>query len=151
MIDIYFNDISKRKTIENELIDSLKKYELVAKVSNDIIWEWEFETNYIYWSHGLKEFLGYELAPGEGHFDWWTEKIHSDDRERVLRIINEKINKNGTSWNLEYKFADSNGKYHHIIERGFVERDKTGKPLKAIGTMQDTDPIYEKQQEIEQL
>lgn len=151
IIDIYFNDITKRKNIENELIDSLKKYELVAKVSNDIIWEWEFDSDNIDWSHGLKEFLGYELQPGEGHFDWWKEKIHVEDRERVLRIINETILNNGSSWNFEYKFADSANKYHHIIERGFVHRDKSGKPVKAIGTMQDTEPIYEKQQEIEQL
>jgi PAS domain S-box-containing protein len=151
IIDIYFNDITKRKNIENELIDSLKKYELVAKVSNDIIWEWEFDTDNIDWSHGLKEFLGYELQTGEGHFEWWKEKIHVEDRDRVLRIIHETIQNNGSSWNFEYKFADSANKYHHIIERGFVHRDKSGKPVKAIGTMQDTEPIYEKQQEIEQL
>ena len=151
VIDIYFNDITKRKNVENELIESLRKYELVAKVSNDIIWEWDFETNDIDWSHGLKEFLGYELNSGEGHFDWWTEKIHDDDRENVLKIVNDTINKNGSSWNLEYRFADSSNKFHHIIERGFVYRDKSGKPYKAIGTMQDTEPIYEKQQEIEQL
>lgn len=152
IIDIYFNDVTKRKNVENELLDSLKKYELVAKVSNDIIWEWDFETNHIFWSHGLKEFLGYELNPGEGHFDWWAENIHPEDRERVLNIINDTINNNnGVSWNLEYKFADSEKKYHHIIERGFVERNKAGTPVKAIGTMQDAQPIYEKQQEIEQL
>lgn len=54
VIDIYFNDITIRKNIENELLDSLRKYELVAKVSNDIIWEWEFANNQIDWSHGLK-------------------------------------------------------------------------------------------------
>lgn len=151
IIDIYFNDITERKKVENKLLESLKKYELVAKVSNDIIWEWDFESNNIFWSHGLKEFLGYELKSGEGHFDWWSENIHEEDREKALNIINETIQSGKSSWNLEYRFADSARKYHHIIERGFVQKDKSGRPLKAIGTMQDAEAIYEKQQEIEQL
>ena len=68
---------------------------------------------------------------------WWDEHIHPDDRRRVLTKLEALFAGSGSNWLEEYRFLLNDGTYAHISDRGYIERDEAGAPLRMIGAMSD--------------
>ena len=47
-ISIYYHDITKRKKAEIALHQSNERFSLVAKATNEVIWDWDLHTNVIW-------------------------------------------------------------------------------------------------------
>lgn len=58
-----FSDVSESKKLEESLIESKAKNDLILKATNDGVWEWDFETDVLDFSERCWEQLGY--LPGE--------------------------------------------------------------------------------------
>jgi HAMP domain-containing protein len=61
-----------------------ERLEFVMEWTNDGIWDWDLETNEVYFSPRWKSILGYQdrtLPP----FDEWRNRLHPDDAERPWR------------------------------------------------------------------
>jgi PAS domain-containing protein len=67
----YFRDITEQKRAAEALRQSTERFELVAKATQDAIWDWDFLTGNIWWNEGFKRYsavdkkiLSQELNPG---------------------------------------------------------------------------------------
>lgn len=76
----------------------------------------------------------------------FMEKVHDDDRERVLEAMNKAMAEGG-SYACEYRLKTKNGELKIISSKGIVSL-KDGKPCRFKGTVMD---ITEKERLIEQL
>jgi signal transduction histidine kinase len=59
---------------------------LIVQSTNDGVWDWDLETDEVYYSPRWLELIGY--LPGElrGHIDTFIERLHPDDRAAVERL-----------------------------------------------------------------
>jgi len=130
-------DITERKLTEDVLQQSEERYRIVTQATNDIVWDWNLETNTLWWNENFKTVFGYEHNEIEPGIDSWYNRIHHEDKERVIHYIHTVIDSGGHSWSDEYRFRRSNGSYAYIFDRGFVMRDAVGKPHRMIGAMMD--------------
>ena len=133
----YFYDLSARERLEEALRASEERFQLAARATNDAIWDWDLETSVLWWNEGVQALFGYRAEQVTQTTEWWNEKIHPEERDRVLAGIRSVISGGGTSWREEYRFRCANGRYAHVFDRGYVIRDSDGKAMRMIGALQD--------------
>jgi len=130
-------DITQRKQQEVALRLAQERFELISKATNDVIWDWNLETDAVQWNNSMTDVFGFKLSELESGSDSWTKRIHPDDLESVLKSIQEVIESENEYWQSEYRFIRSNGDYAFVIDRGFVSRDANRKGARMVGSMLD--------------
>lgn len=148
---VYFSDITERKQAHERIRESEERFKNVAKAATDAIWDWDFSTDKIWWNEGMQILFGFPVEEIEPTGESWTNRIHQDDRERVIASITAAIacagNGQSENWAEEYRFRHRDGSYAYVLDRGFVIRDDAGHPVRMVGGM--TDLTARKQSEIE--
>jgi PAS domain S-box-containing protein len=134
MFGIY-QDITERKLYEESLRKSEERFQLAAKASNDVIYDWDLSIKEGWFSDNYKKVFGFSNTRVK--FDVWKKNIHPDDVENAVALTDSIIFKGGTNWTCEYRFKRANGSYAYVIDRGFVIRDNKGLPARLIGSIID--------------
>ena len=127
----------ERGQSERVLRESEQRFKLVAKATTDAIWDWDLTTDALWWNDGMEALFGYppeELEPG---IESWTSRLHPEDLDRVVHGIHAVIDEGGTNWSDEYRFRRRDGSYAFALDRGFIIRHESGKPLRMVGGMTD--------------
>ena len=127
----------ERKRTELKLQESIKRYELISKTTNDAIWEWDLKTNEEVWNDGVKLIFGYTDEQVRNNAQWWRDNIHPEDQERVINKIHDYINRGMIHWQDEYRFRCGDGTYKDVYDRGSVLLNGSNKPYRMIGAMMD--------------
>lgn len=114
-------------------------YRFVTEVTNDCLWEWNFQTKEIFWvDGGHKRAFGYPIENALIPQRFWESKIHPDDRVRVLSGLNTIISTgSATVWEEDYRFQKLNGEYAYVHDRGHFIQEKNLQVKRMIGATQD--------------
>ena len=127
----------ERKQAEDALRRSQERFELVTRATSDAIWDWNLETNDLWWNEGFQKLFGYSSEDVGGDVDSWKRRIHPDDVGRVATDLARHINSGKNNWVDEYRFRREDGTYAFVIDRGYVVHDTNGKPVRMLGSMMD--------------
>lgn len=113
------------------------RYRLVAKASNDVIWDWDLVRDKVEWNEGVTTLFGF--PPGEvgTNAAWWSGRVHAEDRQRVLDSLDAAFKAREVNWREDYRFLCHKGRMVQVIDRGYVLFDPEGKPVRMIGSMMD--------------
>lgn len=130
-------DVTARRTAEESIRLNEERFRLLAKATNDVIWDWNLRTDEVWWNESISHQFGYEGNGLERGMSSWVRRIHPDDRERTAASIERVIKGGGSNWVEEYRFLDSEGQVHIVVDRGFVIRDESGKAIRMLGSMED--------------
>jgi diguanylate cyclase (GGDEF)-like protein/PAS domain S-box-containing protein len=138
-VDLWYGsleDIEDQVRAKQALQESEERYRLAALASHDIIWEASLRRDHVAWSDAAATVLGYpEVALGTSRA-WWLDRVHADDREAVLTVLNT-ADLSLTYWTDEFRFLAADGTYLTLAARGYVVRDVEGEPDRIIGSLQD--------------
>lgn len=133
--------VSRDITVQKEIAESLRisneRFNIVSKATNDAIWDWDLVTNGILWNKAVKHLFGYKNEEIGETADWWYDKIHPEDRERVVSKIHRHIDQGIEKWQDEYRFVKADGTYTYVLDRGFILLNNEQKPYRMIGAMMD--------------
>ena len=125
------------RSAETALRESEERYRLVARATNDAIWDWDIATGEILWNECAKSVFGRPLAEIGTSLDWRLAQIHPDDRERVATGIRSTIEGAGELWTDEYRVLRGDGTYATVLDRGYIAHDERNEPVRMIGSMLD--------------
>ncbi|MGZ3459408.1 MAG: PAS domain-containing sensor histidine kinase [Archangium sp.] len=140
-------DCTERERAQAALREAEERYRLASWATSDVLWDWNPSSDSIHWGEASHSVLGY-LPEEMGGLSWWTEQIHPEDRELVLRGIEHAVESGGESWVAEYRFRRKDSTYVHVLDRGLVARDAQGSPVRMIGSMMD---ITERKRAVERM
>ena len=130
-------DVTERKRAEDRIAETLERYRLAARATNDVIWDWNALTDHVLWNEAMQAVFGYAPEEVEPSRQWWMDHIRPEDRDRVEREIRAAIDGPSSHVALEYRFQKADGSYAVVFDRGFLLRDPNGDAVRAIGAMFD--------------
>jgi diguanylate cyclase (GGDEF)-like protein/PAS domain S-box-containing protein len=123
--------------MEKKLRESEERYSLATKGANDGLWDWNLDSNEIYFSPRFGSMLGYaEGLFGNSSADWFT-KIHPVDRAQVEKKLSEHIAGRSSHFESEYRIQDSSNNYRWVLCRGLALRHSRGRAYRIAGSQTD--------------
>ena len=129
-----------RRQLETQLRtieESNARFELVARATNDILYDWDVTSGAVLWNDAVRTVLGYNGAPDAAGIQWWTSRIHPDDVERVSASLNSAMLHGDEGWTESYRFLSDTGATLDVIDRGIFVRGVDDTCVRMIGAMTD--------------
>ncbi|MDQ3636375.1 MAG: PAS domain S-box protein, partial [Actinomycetota bacterium] len=142
-------DVSARIRAEEELRRSEERYRLVAQATNEAIWDADLLADRQVWDGAVESLFGYPSRQ-ETVGAWWEERVHPEDRERVLSSIDAALRGVEESWAEGYRFRRADGGYAEVVDRARVVRGAGGEPVRAIGSMMDVTESRRAEKELQE-
>jgi two-component system CheB/CheR fusion protein len=130
-------DVTETNQIQQALRKSEERFNLVVRATNDIVWDWDLWSGEVWWNEGLVRSFGYSEDQLASNLEWWTGRIHPDDRARVEGSISRAIETRQQQWVEEYRFLTADGSYAYILDNGYLLVDTNDMPIRMIGVMMD--------------
>lgn len=154
IINKAFSNLQAEK--ENIIISSaLKKNEerlnLALTGTNVGIWDWNLETNEIYFSPTWKEMLGYKSDELENKLQTWETILHKDDLQKYFNHLNNYVSGRNATYEIELKLKHKNGQFIHILSRAKGHKNKSDEYIRLTGTNIDLTEKVKAQQQIKKL
>ncbi|WP_341837830.1 chemotaxis protein CheB [Chitinophaga pollutisoli] len=124
-----------------ELAFSEERFRMVAKATNDALWDWNLTDDRMWWSEAFGKLFGHESKDMSRRDS--TQFIHPDDRNMVSGSIYEAINDGKNQWSREYRLIKSDGHYASVLDRGYILHNEFGVPYRMLGTIMDLTALKE--------
>jgi len=130
-------DISSRKMAEKAMKESEERYALVIDASEQGIWDWNIETNEVFFSEQWKRQIGYQDHEIKNDFGSWIEHLHPDEKETCQNIVQAYLNNPVGHFFLEFRFRHKDGSYRWIYNKASSKINKDGKVVRMFGAHTD--------------
>lgn len=112
-------DVTAQRNAEERLRQADERYTLAARATGEAIWDWNSETDVTEWLWPDGEGLGYgQIEETSG--TWWQERVHPEDRDRVLHSLERAVSGFNDRWTERYRLRKADGTYAHVLDQGFL-------------------------------
>jgi len=136
-VSIFFHEITERKRAEAVLRDSQAHLLLAVESSNTGLWDWNLATNEVYYSAIWKRQIGYQDHEIQNRFDEWQSRVHPDDLQHALKVVNDFLASPWPNYENEFRFRHKDGSYRWILTKAALLRDEHGNPARMLGSHLD--------------
>ena len=135
-----YEDITQIKKSEAEQIINRERLNFALKGANDGLWDWNLDTNEVYYSPRWKSMLGYRDDELGNTLDTWSSLVDPKDSAATLAHAQSYINGDCASFETEFRMKHKDGHWVDILSRAKLALDVNGvvlKPQRLIGTHVD--------------
>ena len=113
---------------------SEERFALALQAAQEGVWDWNMETNEVFYSSRWKTMLGYADDEIEPHVSAWERLLHPEDKARVLDAV-DAVLRGERDYEMEFRLRHKDGHYVDILSRGFpVRREPGGSIVRIVGT-----------------
>jgi PAS domain S-box-containing protein len=132
-------DITERKRIEQSLRAHEEQLRLALTSAEVGSWNWDLQTNQIYWSSQVDRFLGLSEGARPRTKNDWLGLVYREDRESMARTMHQAMDQPGDNLVFEHRVMRPNGSFQWCIWTGEIIRGHDGNALHILGTVRATD------------
>lgn len=129
-------DVTAHIKTEQALRASEERSTYAQQVGHVGIWEWNIQSNEIYWSYLIEPMFGF--GPGEFSrtYEGFLACVHGDDRESIVNALQAAV-EHDQAYQVEYRIVWPDDSIHWIYAAAEVFRDAQGQPLRMLGICQE--------------
>jgi len=135
-----FVDVTQRVRVAEAIERSERHLREAQRVGCIGSWDLELTSNALWWSEEVFRILEMDKGKLAASYEAFLDVVHPDDREMVESAFAQHLAER-SSYDLLYRlrFVDADGgeRIRYVHERCMTERDKSGKALRSLGTVQD--------------
>lgn len=130
--------IERKRNLE-EIKANNERYELAARATSDLIWDWDIISNRVTrnpyaWQKLMRSSPDH---PSDHNGDWFT-RVHPDDigmlRAQVDRFFQDPSQE---VIEAEFRIRRDDDTWAYVVDHAYALRDESGKPIRLIGAVQD--------------
>ncbi len=126
-----------RREAEEALHEAEERYALAVRGANDGLWEWDLRREEVHYSPLWKSLLGHDDSEIGTGIDEWRNRIHPDDRARVLQELDEHLAGKSARFENQHRLRHKDGSWRWILARGTAIRHASGTPYRLVGLHTD--------------
>jgi diguanylate cyclase (GGDEF)-like protein/PAS domain S-box-containing protein len=127
----------ERKRAEMALRESQERYALAVNGAKDGLWDWDLDSNRIYFSQRWKSMLGFEDPEIGEDPEEWLGRIHPDDRPVVQVAISAHLAGQAPDFESEHRMLHRDGSYRWVLSRGLAVRNGSCEAHRMAGSQSD--------------
>ncbi|WP_166826340.1 putative bifunctional diguanylate cyclase/phosphodiesterase [Thalassoroseus pseudoceratinae] len=121
----------------NSIKVSEARYALANFGSNDGLWDWNLQSNTVYFFPRWKEMLGYSGDEiGDSPQEWFS-RIHPEDLPYVQDALSRHLAGEMQRFECEHRISHQDDVYHWMLARGVAVHDEAGSPVRIAGSLTD--------------
>ena len=114
------------------------------------MFDWVLEADDLGWDERLIELFGYDPATFDQSFAAFTERMHPEDADRVIALLQHAVDTVG-EYSAEYRVALPDGATRWLAARGRALADERGATVRVIGAAWDITERRAEQEHIAQI
>ncbi len=133
---ITFRDVTERRAAEASLHESHDRLDFVLQSAGMGTWDWDIRSDTNHWDALVRVLYGMESAAMDQSVGSFFSRVHPDDRGMVEAAVREAV-ETGAPYEPEFRVTWLDGSIHYLAERGTVQRDETGTPVRLSGVTWD--------------
>lgn len=131
-------NVSDSKSLEKEMLLAEHRLKLSLHGADENLWEWNVQTNEIYFSPSAQTLLGFEKKEQYTQYGNWLDTVHPDDKTMLVYELEKHIEGKTKMVRVEYRAKTAFGNWNWIFTRGkVIEFDDSSKPLRFFGVNSD--------------
>jgi len=137
LVQCNIRDITERRRMENELVESESKFRLLAENISDVFWIASPDFQKLqYLSPACESIWGRSAESLYANPETWFEAVLPEDRERVGVVV-ARLKQNMPSVSIEYRIVRPDGSVRWIHDRGFQVLNAEGELTHLTGIATD--------------
>jgi PAS domain S-box-containing protein len=130
-----------------ELRASEERYSLAVSGSAAGLWDWDLETDKVFYSDRLQELLGHEPGDFSDSLDEFWSRLHPEEEAAVRSTIDHHL-ENRDPFSFDYRLRAADGGFRWFHARGQASWSADGAAVRMSGSITD---ITERKQAEEDL
>jgi len=137
-VDQLRKELAEIKLREADLRKNKERFVLAMRGANHGLWDWNLETDEVFYSPRWKDMLGYQEDELGATLDTWGNLVHPEDKQPALDCVAEYLQGAAQSFEVEMRMQHKNGSVVYVLSRGFKVVDELdGKAKRLVGTHVD--------------
>ncbi len=128
--DLLEEDVAKSN---EDLEQADTRLRMALKSSNIGLFDWNLETDKVYFSPEWKSQIGYEEDEIADEFSKWENLLHPEDKDYVLSVLKDYLNGQRPDYEVEFRFQHKDGSFRWIFSRGELYRGEEQNPTHMLG------------------
>jgi len=130
-------DVTARRKAEEALRKSEERMALILDCQNDAWWDWDLQTDELYYSKRWWKMLGYEENELPADSALWRRLAHPDDRERTEKALDDALTGTDVRYGIEFRLKHKDSHYVPELSQGYILRKADGTPYRVCGVNVD--------------
>jgi diguanylate cyclase (GGDEF)-like protein/PAS domain S-box-containing protein len=133
-----------------ELQDERNRFSLAVEGSKDGLWDWNIQTDELFFSERFEIMLGYNVGDLPRNIDAWFGLLHPDDKDDVSKAVQDYLNYNSKSnYEGSFRLRAKDGSWIWILGRGKALFDTDGTLIRFVGFNTDISQQKEYQKKLD--
>jgi diguanylate cyclase (GGDEF)-like protein/PAS domain S-box-containing protein len=148
LLDLAIDAALNAAELNGQLSDLRERFGLAIRGANDGMWEWNLETDALFFSQRWKELLGFDGDEIGTDTEEWLGRVHPDDLARLRRDLEDLVEGNKSQHTMEHRVQAKDGSYRWVLSRGVVQRDSRGRAVRLAGSLTDISEYREREENL---
>ncbi len=135
---VIIRDVTERIQFNKSLEESHERLAIALQASNSGIWDWNIQTDEIFFDKSYFKMAGYEPNDFSHSFENWKARVHPDDIEEAEEKITSYIHDTRNEFEVEFRFKTKSDDWMWVLGQGKIfEYDNVGNAVRFTGTHTD--------------
>jgi two-component system cell cycle sensor histidine kinase/response regulator CckA len=129
-------DVTEQRQAVEDLHESKERYEAAVLGSAAALWDWNLQTNQVFYSPRFKDLLGYTEEEFPNVLASFIDRLHPEDHAGVELAFKKHL-KGRVPFNVEYRLQAKSGEYRWFNARAQALWNAEDKPYRMAGSVVD--------------
>lgn len=130
-------NITERKLAEEKILESNQRYEYVTQATSDVIWDWDIHNGKVVWGENYEKIFGKISGEGINDLEKVWQRLHPEEMKSILEHATATLESGDIRWQYDHRYLKSDGRYAFVSNKALIIKNRSGKPIRVIGAMQD--------------